>query len=98
MINFGGEKMITSLYLLNQLKFKKQILSNRSVAKHLEISHKTVNRISNGGVWSNEVAEKIAEILELDVSLVLLSIIAERSKNDKVIEAFLKFQESQETP
>ncbi|MDC5719378.1 hypothetical protein [Vibrio europaeus] len=79
--------MITSRDLLNRLKVEKQLLSNRHVAKFLEISHTTVNRIDKGGFWSDDLACEIADLLGLDVDLVLLAIIAERSKNDRVIEA-----------
>jgi len=87
MLAVGGRKMINSLDLLNRLKVEKQLLSNRSVARFLDISHYTVNQIGKGGVWSDDLACEIAEILSLDVDLVLLSIIAERSKNERVIEA-----------
>lgn len=79
--------MITSRDLLNRLKVEKQLLSNRHVAKFLDISHTTVNRIDNGGFWSDDLACEIADLLGLDVDLVLLAIIAERSKNERVIEA-----------
>ncbi|WP_353056648.1 hypothetical protein [Vibrio sp. SCSIO 43169] len=55
--------MITSRDLLNRLKVEKQILSNRHVAKFLEISHTTVNRIDNGGFWSDDLACEIADML-----------------------------------
>ena len=79
--------MINSLDLLNRLKVEKQLLSNRSVARFLDISHYTVNQIGKGGVWSDDLACEIADLLGLDVDLVLLAIIAERSKNERVIEA-----------
>ncbi|MGD8172630.1 hypothetical protein ACQEXU_13280 [Vibrio sp. TRT 21S02] len=79
--------MINSLDLLNRLKVEKQLLSNRAVARYLEISHYTVNQIGKGGVWSDDLACEIADILDLDVDLILLAIIAERSKNSRVIEA-----------
>ena len=79
--------MINSLELLNRLKVEKQLLSNRSVARFLEISHYTVNQIAKGGVWGDDLACEIAEMLGLDVDFVLLAILAERSKNERVIEA-----------
>ena len=79
--------MITTRDLLNRLMVEKQLLSNRSVARFLEISHYTVNQIAKGGVWNDDLACEIAEMLGLDVDFVLLAILAERSKNERVIEA-----------
>ncbi len=86
--------MINSLDLLNRLKVEKQLLSNRSVARYLEISHYTVNQIGKGGVWSDDLACEIAEMLGLDVDFVLLAIIAERSKNERVVEAIERITEA----
>lgn len=89
--------MINSLDLLNRLKVEKQLLSNRSVARLLDISHYTVNQIGKGGVWSDDLACEIAEMLGLDVDLVLLSILAERSKNERVVEAIERLTDEKKT-
>jgi|GEM_PF-2271632 len=89
--------MITSRDLLNRLKVEKQLLSNRHVAKFLEISHTTVNRIDNGGFWSDDLACEIADMLGLDVDLTLLAILAERSKNERAIEALERLTETKKS-
>ncbi|ENM5794339.1 hypothetical protein DX885_000823 [Vibrio mimicus] len=80
--------MITTLDLLNRLRIEKQLLSDRHVSRFLDINHSTVNKWRNGGTMSDEMACEIAEMLGLDVDLVLLAIIAERSKNERAIGAF----------
>ncbi|QIJ85064.1 hypothetical protein G3U99_12705 [Vibrio coralliilyticus OCN008] len=89
--------MITSLDLLNRLKVEKQLVSNRHVARFLEISHSTVNRIDNGAVWSDDFACEIADMLGLDVDLILLSVLAERSKNERAVEALERFTDSKKS-
>ncbi|EQB0494824.1 helix-turn-helix domain-containing protein [Vibrio mimicus] len=80
--------MITTLDLLNRLRIEKQLVSDRQVAKYLDISQASVQKWRNGGTMSDEMACEIAEMLGLDVDLVLLAIIAERSKNERAIGAF----------
>ncbi|ENM5749946.1 hypothetical protein V4V53_001685 [Vibrio mimicus] len=87
--------MITTIDLLNRLRIEKQLLSDRHVARFLDINHSTVNKWRNGGTMSDEMACEIAEMLGLDVDLVLLAIIAERSKNERAIGAFERLTEHQ---
>lgn len=79
--------MITTLDLLNRLCVEKQIHSTREVAKFLGIGHATVANWRNGKTMSDDLACEIAVILGLDPDLTLLAIMAERSKNERVIEA-----------
>ncbi len=87
--------MITTLDLLNRLRIEKQLVSDRQVAKYLDISQASVQKWRNGGTMSDEMASEIAEMLGLDVDLVLLAIIAERSKNERAIGAFERLTEHQ---
>ncbi|EJK2115243.1 hypothetical protein BOO91_10595 [Vibrio navarrensis] len=87
--------MITTLDLLNRLRVEKQLVSDRQVAKFLDISQASVQKWRNGGTMSDEMACEIAEMLDLDVDLVLLAIIAERSKNQRAIGAFERLTENQ---
>ena len=89
--------MLTSLDLLNRLKVEKQLLSNRQVAAFLGISHWTVNQIGKGGFWNDDLACEIADMLGLDVDLTLLAILAERSRNERAIEALKRLEENQKT-
>ncbi len=84
--------MITSTELLDRLKLEKQLDSDRQAAKYLELHHSTVNKWRNGGTMSDDHACIIADMLDLDVDLVLLAIIAERSKNNRAIEAFKRLE------
>ncbi|EJN2399142.1 hypothetical protein NPL75_001326 [Vibrio cholerae] len=98
--------MITTLDLLNRLRVEKQLLSDRHVARFLDINHATVNKWRKGGTMSEELACEVADLLGLDlacevadllgldVDLVLLAIIAERSKSNRVIEAVEKVIEN----
>lgn len=85
--------MITTVTLLDRLRLEKQLDSDRHVARYLEISHSSVNRWRNGGTMSDDHACLIADMLGLDVDLVLLAIIAERSKNNRAIEAFKRLEQ-----
>ncbi|ELL4666687.1 hypothetical protein KW521_12595 [Vibrio fluvialis] len=87
--------MITTLELLNRLRVEKQLHSDRHVARFLGLSQPSVQRWRNGGTMSDDIACEVAEILGLDVDLVLLAIIAERSKNDRAIEALKRLEENQ---
>ncbi|NOI20795.1 hypothetical protein F0223_21465 [Vibrio coralliilyticus] len=89
--------MITSLDLLNRLKVEKQLLSNRQVAAFLGISHTTVNQVGKSYFWNDDLACEIADMLGLDVDLVLLAIIAERSKNERAMDALKRLEENQKT-
>ncbi len=86
--------MITTVDLLNRLRVEKQLLSDRQVAKYLEISQAAVQRWRNGGTMSDDIACEVADMLGLDVDLVLLAIIAERSKNGRAIEALRRLEEA----
>ena len=44
---------------------------------------------------SDDIACEIADMLGLDVDLTLLAIIAERSKNDRAIEALRRLEDNQ---
>ena len=85
--------MITTVDLLNRLRVEKQLLSDRHVARYLEISAASVNRWRNGGTMSDDHAVIVADMLGLDVDLVLLAIIAERSKNNRAIHALERLTE-----
>ena len=80
--------MITTVDLLNRLRVEKQLVSDRQVAKYLDISQASVQKWRNGGTMGDDIACEVADMLGLDVDLVLLAIIAERSKNGRAIEAF----------
>ncbi|BCL69701.1 hypothetical protein TUMSATVNIG1_16570 [Vibrio nigripulchritudo] len=85
--------MITTLQLLNRLRVEKQIPSDNQVAKYLDISHTSVHKWRSGGTMSDELAAEVAQLLGLDVDLVVLAIIAERSKNQRAIEKLEKILE-----
>lgn len=87
--------MITTLDLLNRFCDKNQVYSMREVAKLLDISHSTVQNWRNGKTMSDDQACIIADMLGLDVDFVLLAIIAERSKNNRAIEALHKLESNQ---
>ncbi|CAK1819928.1 HTH cro/C1-type domain-containing protein [Vibrio crassostreae] len=89
--------MITTLDLLNQLRVSKQLLSDRQVAKYLELHHSTVNKWRNGGTMSDDHAVIVADMLGLDVDFILLAIIAERSKNGRAIGALERLTEAKKT-
>lgn len=79
--------MITTVDLLNKLRVNFQLLSDRHVARYLDLHPSTVNKWRNGGTMSDDHAVMVADMLGLDVDLVLLAIIAERSKSNRVIAA-----------
>ncbi|WP_406733455.1 helix-turn-helix transcriptional regulator [Vibrio scophthalmi] len=87
--------MITTKSLLNQLMVEKQLHSLRDVARFLDITHSTVHKWHKGGTMSDEIACEIAEMLGLDVELTMLSIIAERSKNEGAINALMRLEGNQ---
>ena len=87
--------MITTVELLNRLRVEKQLLSDRQVAKYLDISQAAVQNWRTGGTMSDDIACEIADMLGLDVDLTLLAIIAERSKNDRAIEALRRLEDNQ---
>lgn len=89
--------MITTLYLLNRLRVEKQLLSDRQVAKYLDISQASVQKWRNGGTMSDDMALEVAQMLGLDVDMVLLAIIAERSKNERVIKALERLIDEKKT-
>ncbi|USP05717.1 helix-turn-helix domain-containing protein [Vibrio sp. LQ2] len=87
--------MITTRNLLNRLMVEKQLHSLRDVARFLDITHSTVHKWHKGGTMSDDIACEVAEILGLDVDLTLLAIIAERSKNNRAIDALRRLEENQ---
>lgn len=89
--------MITTRELLKQLMVEKQLISIREVSRFLGIAHSTVHLWSKGGTMSDNMACEIADLLGLDVDLVLLSIIAERSKNNRAIHALERLTEERKT-
>lgn len=89
--------MINTIELLNRLRVEKQLLSDRHVARFLDLHHSTVNKWRNGGTMNDDHACIVAEILGLDVDFVLLAIIAERSKNNRVVEALERITEQHQT-
>lgn len=78
--------MFTTLRLLNKLRVKNQLHTDKQVAEFLGVSKSSVLKWRHGGTMSDEVAAEVAELLDLDVDIVLLAIITERSKNQKVVE------------
>ncbi len=87
--------MITTIALLDRLREEKQLLSDRQVARFLGLSQPSVQKWRHGGTMSDDIACEVAEILGLDVDLVLLAIIAERSKNERAIEALERLTNQQ---
>ncbi|CCN40367.1 conserved hypothetical protein [Vibrio nigripulchritudo FTn2] len=81
--------MLKTIDLLDKLRVEKQLHSDREVSRFLNLSHSSVQKWRHGGTMSDEMAAEIAEILELDVEMILLGIIAERSK-DKVFAKKIK--------
>lgn len=79
--------MITTMELLKRLIVEFKLDSDRQVAKLLSISHTSVQNWRKGGVMSDDIACEVADMLGLDVDLTLLAILAERSKNARVVEA-----------
>lgn len=86
-------EMITTLELLKRIILENNLSSDRQVAKLLDISHTSVQNWRKGGVMSDDIACEVAEMLDLDVDLTLLAILAERSKNDRVVEAIERLTE-----
>ncbi|MCF7355066.1 helix-turn-helix domain-containing protein [Vibrio phage vB_VruC_PG21] len=87
--------MIKTVKLLDMLRLEKQLDSDRQVAKFLGVSQASVQRWRNGGTMTDDQACIVADMLGLDVDLVLLAIIAERSKNNRAIEALHKLETNQ---
>lgn len=70
--------MITTLQLLDELKLVMELPSDRAVAKYLDITQAAVSRWRTGHPMGEDMALKMAELLELDADLILLSNMAER--------------------
>ncbi|WP_120511971.1 hypothetical protein [Photobacterium salinisoli] len=75
--------MITTLQLLEELKRVRLLQSDYAVAKYLGITHQAVSRWRNGKPMGEDLAEKIAFDLELDLDIVMLSNMAERRKHKR---------------
>ncbi|MCC2524121.1 helix-turn-helix domain-containing protein [Vibrio coralliilyticus] len=89
--------MITTKDLLKRLIVEFKLDSDRQVAKLLDISHTSVQNWRKGGVMSDDIVCEVAYMLGLDVDLTLLAIIAERSKNDRVVEAIERVTNQKKT-
>ncbi|GDY26026.1 hypothetical protein AHAT_19160 [Agarivorans sp. Toyoura001] len=75
--------MITTLELLDGLKARRDISSDYKLAKYLGITQQAVSKLRNGTSMSEEMAFKIADDLEMDAELVVLSILLEKAKNER---------------
>lgn len=82
--------MITTLELLDRLKEEADLPSDYAVAKFLNITHQAVSRWRNGKVMSEEVALKVARVLDMDQDFVVLSNIVERQKNRRAKEMLIR--------
>ncbi|WP_154124994.1 hypothetical protein [Grimontia hollisae] len=70
--------MITTLQLLDELKRVRELDSDRAAAKYLKKTQAAVSKWRTGHPMSLETAVEIAEDLELDLDLVVLSNMSER--------------------
>ena len=75
---------------LDDMKRRYGIRSDYALSKSSGISQANISRYRNGGTFDDEVAIKVAEILELDPGYVLACIQAERSKRPQVRDAWEK--------
>ncbi|ANW25802.1 helix-turn-helix domain-containing protein [Vibrio coralliilyticus] len=89
--------MITTMDLLKRLIVEFKLDSDRQVAKLLDISHTSVQNWRKGGVMSDDIVCEVADMLGLDVDLTLLAILAERSKNERVVEAIERLTETKKS-
>ncbi|WP_425628282.1 helix-turn-helix domain-containing protein [Vibrio neptunius] len=89
--------MITTMELLKRLIVEFKLDSDRQVAKLLDISHTSVQNWRKGGVMSDDIVCEVADMLGLDVDLTLLAILAERSKNERVVEAIERLTETKKS-
>lgn len=70
---------------LDAIQKKKSINSDYGLAKVLNITRQTVSRYRAGlGQFDDEVALRVADILEINAGCVLIDMHAERSKNSDV--------------
>jgi hypothetical protein len=83
--------------LLKRLIVEFKLDSDRQVAKLLDISHTSVQNWRKGGVMSDDIVCEVADMLGLDVDLTLLAILAERSKNERVVEAIERLTETKKS-
>ncbi|ASA54434.1 helix-turn-helix domain-containing protein [Vibrio gazogenes] len=86
--------MITTIELLDMLKEEADLPSDYAVAKFLNVTHQAVSRWRNGKVMSEEIAIKVARVLNIDEDVVILSNLAEKQTNDKAKQALLKLMAS----
>ncbi|NAW67657.1 hypothetical protein [Photobacterium halotolerans] len=75
--------MITTLQLLDELKRVRKLPSDYAAAKYLGISQQAVSKWRTGSPMGEDMAEKIAFDLELDIDIVMLSNMAERRKHKR---------------
>ncbi|WP_432459417.1 helix-turn-helix domain-containing protein [Agarivorans sp. QJM3NY_25] len=75
--------MITTVELLDGLKARRDIPSDYKLAKYLGITQQAVSKLRNGASMSEEMAFRIADDLEMDAELVVLSILLEKAKNER---------------
>lgn len=70
--------MISTLDLLDELKRVRELSSDNKASKYLGVTQQTVSKWRTGNPMSLETAVQIAEDLELDLDLVVLSNMSER--------------------
>ena len=91
-------KAMTTIQLLDKLKKAYDIPSDYAVAKFLGVKQQTVSHWRRGrSAFDDEIALKVADLLELDRGQVLAWMHAERCKNPDARRAFLKLAELAKT-
>jgi len=86
--------MNTTLGFIADIKARYNIESDYAAAKLLEVSKMTVSSYRNGkSLFSDEIALKVADLLDLDPAYVVASIHAEREKNLEVKKVWSKLAE-----
>ena len=81
--------MKTTLDYLNAVKAKTGAVSDYALAKELGISRQAISKYRNlGESFSDKTAIKVAQILEIELSEVLISAQIESTKNDTVRSAY----------
>lgn len=87
--------MTNTKELLTMLKAHYDGASDYKISKILGISHQAVYAWKQGKTaMSDEAAIKTAEILDIDVDYVLLSVYAERTKGDVASQVFARAAEN----
>jgi transcriptional regulator with XRE-family HTH domain len=84
-----SRKMKTTLDYLNAVKAKTGAVSDYALAKELGITRATVSAyMRKGGSFSDKTAVKVAKILDIELSEVLLAAHIERTQNETVKSAY----------